>query len=93
MQHFIISAEEVHRQLTHLNTNKNGGADEVHPKILASLAFYLATPLAKRFNSSLATFKILQYLKAASLLSDAQHGFEPRRLCHINLIIVNHKHD
>ncbi len=31
MQHFIISAEDVHWQLTHLNTNKSEGADEIHP--------------------------------------------------------------
>ncbi len=31
MQHFIIHVEEVHRQKTHLNTNKSEGADEIHP--------------------------------------------------------------
>ncbi len=31
---------------------------------------------------------ILQYLKKASLLSDAQHGFVPRRSCLTNLIIA-----
>ncbi len=35
MLHFIISAEDVHRQLTHLNTNKRECADEIHPKLLA----------------------------------------------------------
>ncbi len=58
MQHFIISAEDVHWQLTHLNTNKSEGADEIHPKILASLASFLATPLAKFYNNSIVTSKI-----------------------------------
>ncbi len=31
---------------------------------------------------------ILQYLEKASLLSDAQHGFVPRRSCLTNLIIA-----
>ncbi len=31
---------------------------------------------------------ILQYLKAASLLSNAQHGFVPRRSCLTNLNIA-----
>ncbi len=57
-QHFIISAEDVHWQWTHLNTNKSEGADEIHPKILASLASFLATPLAKLYNNSIATGKI-----------------------------------
>ncbi len=43
MQHFIISTEDVHRQITYLNMNKSEGADEIHPKFLASFAFYLAT--------------------------------------------------
>ncbi len=45
-------------QLTHLNTNKSEGADEINPKILASLASFLATQLAKLYNSSIATGKI-----------------------------------
>ncbi len=57
MRHLIISAEDVHRQLTYLNTNKSEGAGEIHPKILASLAFFLAMPLAKLYNS-LATSEI-----------------------------------
>ncbi len=36
--HFLISAKEMRRQLPHLDTNKSEGADEIHPKILASLA-------------------------------------------------------
>lgn len=48
MQHFWISTERVHRQLARLNTNKSEGADEIHPKILASLVRFLATPLAKQ---------------------------------------------
>ncbi len=133
MQHFIISAEDVHWQLTHLNTNKSEGADEIHPKILASLASFLATPLAKLYNNSIATGKIpvewkssvicpiykkgcknnvanyrpicltsvvckvlerivkaniLQYLKTVYILSDAQHGFMPRRSCLTNLIVA-----
>ncbi len=31
---------------------------------------------------------ILQYLKTASILSDAQHGFMPRRSCLTNLIVA-----
>ncbi len=53
MQHFTISAEDVHRQLINLNPKKSEGADEIHPKILTSLARYLAAPLAKIFNNSL----------------------------------------
>ncbi len=30
----------------------------------------------------------LQYLKKASILSDAQHGFMPRRSCLTNLIVA-----
>ncbi len=45
MQHFIIATESVH-----LNTNKSEGADEIHPKILTSLAFLLATPLANLYS-------------------------------------------
>ncbi len=58
MQHFIISAEDMHWQLTHLSTNKSEGADEIHPKILVSLASFPATPLAKLYNNSIATGKI-----------------------------------
>ncbi len=58
MQHFIMSAEDVHCQLTHLTTNKSEGTDELHPKILASLAPLLATPLGKIYNNSQATGKI-----------------------------------
>ncbi len=58
MQHSITSAEDVHRQLTHLNTNKSEGADEIHPKIIASPAFFLATFLAKQHNNTLATVQI-----------------------------------
>ncbi len=47
MQHFTISAEDVHRQLINLNPRKSEGADEIHPRILTSLAGYLAAPLAK----------------------------------------------
>ncbi len=47
MRHFIISAEDVHWQLPHLNTNKSEGADEIHPQIHASFASFLATPLEK----------------------------------------------
>ncbi len=53
MQHFTISAEDVHRQFITLNPRKSGGADEIHPRILTSLARYLAAPLAKLFNDSL----------------------------------------
>ncbi len=55
MPHFIISAEDVHWHLTHLNTNKSEGTDDIHPKILVSLASFLATPLAKLYNNSIAT--------------------------------------
>ncbi len=44
MQHFIMSAEDVHWQLTHWNMNKSEGANEIHPKILASLASILTMP-------------------------------------------------
>ncbi len=37
-QHFLISANEMHGQLTHLDTNKSEGADEINPNIFASLA-------------------------------------------------------
>ncbi len=50
MQHFIISAEDVHKPLTHLNTKTSEGADEIHPKILIGLAFFLVTPLAKLYK-------------------------------------------
>ncbi len=55
MQHFTISAEDVHQQLINLNPRKSEGADEMHPRILTSLAGYLATPLDKLFNNSLET--------------------------------------
>ncbi len=55
MQHFTISAEDVHRQLINLNLRKSEGADEIHPKILTSLARYMAANLAKLFNNSLET--------------------------------------
>ncbi len=42
MQHFTISAEDVHRQLINLNPRKSEAADEIHPRILTSLARYLA---------------------------------------------------
>ncbi len=45
----------VHRQLITLNPSKSEGADKMLPKILASLACYLAVPLAKLFNDSLET--------------------------------------
>ncbi len=47
-QHFIISAEDVYWQLTHLNTHKSEGADGIHPKTLATLA----TPLAKLWEAT-----------------------------------------
>ncbi len=49
---FIISAKDVHWQLTRLNTNKSENAGEILPKILASIAFFLATKLAKLYNAS-----------------------------------------
>ncbi len=55
MQDFVISVEDVHRQLITLNPSKIEGADEIHPKILFSLACYLAAPLAKPFNNLLET--------------------------------------
>ncbi len=55
MQHFTISAEDVHRQLINLNPRKSESADEMYPRILTSLARYLAAPLAKLFNNSLET--------------------------------------
>ncbi len=55
MQHFTISAEDVHRQLINLNPRGSEGADEIHTRILNSLAGYLAAPLAKLFNNSLKT--------------------------------------
>ncbi len=58
IQHFINSAEDVHSLLFHLNKNKSEGADEIHPKILASLAFFFATSLAKFYNNLLASGKI-----------------------------------
>ncbi len=53
---------------THLNTNKSEGAHEIHPKILTSLASFLATPLAKLYNNSLATGKILVECFCSSLM-------------------------
>ncbi len=50
-----IAAEDVHQQLINLNPRKGEGADEEHPRILTSLAGYLAAPLAKLFNKSLET--------------------------------------
>ncbi len=102
MQHFIILVEGVHWQLTYLNTNKSEGAGEIHPKILASLASFLATPLANVANCRPICFtfvvckilerivkaNILQYLITASILSDAQHGFMPRSSCLTNLIVA-----
>ncbi len=55
MQHFTISAEDVHRQLINLNPKKSEGADEMHQKIHTSLARNLAAPLANFFNYSLET--------------------------------------
>ncbi len=31
---------------------------------------------------------MIQYLKTASILSDAQHGFMPKRSCLTNLIVA-----
>ncbi len=135
IQDFKLTAEEVHRQLTHPNTNKNKGADEIHPETLSSLAYCLALSLEKPFNNSFATgiisvelkssktcpiykkgskydaannrsiclnsvackiveriakANILHYLKTASLLSDALHGFMPRRLHLINFASTDH---
>ncbi len=58
MQHFIISAEDVNWQVTHLNTNRSEGADEIHPKIIACLASFLAFPFSRLCNNSLVTVKI-----------------------------------
>ncbi len=55
MQHFTISAEDVHQQLINLNQGKSEGADQIHPRILTSLAGYPAAPLAKLFNNLLET--------------------------------------
>ncbi len=52
MQHFTISAKDGHRQLIYLNPRKCEGSDEIHPRILTSLARYLAAPVAKFFNNS-----------------------------------------
>ncbi len=57
-QHFIIPAEDVHNQLTNLNTNKSESADEIHPIILANLIYHLATPLEKVFYDSLSTDRL-----------------------------------
>ncbi len=45
----------MHRQLINFNPRESEGADEIHPRILTSLARYLAAPLAKLFNNSLET--------------------------------------
>ncbi len=44
---------DAHRQF--INLNPSDGAGEKHPKILTSLACYLAAPLAKLFNNLLET--------------------------------------
>ncbi len=55
MKHFTISDEDMHRQLINLNPRKSEGADEIHPRILPSLAGYLAAHLTKLFDNSLET--------------------------------------
>ncbi len=55
MQNFTISAEDVYRQLIKLNPRNSEGADEIHRRILTSLARYLTAPLAKLFNNWLDT--------------------------------------
>ncbi len=46
------------------------------------------TSVACKILERILKANILQYLKKASLLSDAQHGFVSRRLCLTNLIIA-----
>ncbi len=46
------------------------------------------TSIACKILERILTAKILKNLKKASLLSDAQHGFVPRRSCLTNLIIA-----
>ncbi len=61
MQHSIISAEDVHWKLTHLNTNKSEGADKIHPKILASFIILGGTYLEsfrKTFRNQIVFFII-----------------------------------
>ncbi len=76
MQYFIISAEDVHWQLTHLNKNKSEGADAIHPKILASIASFLATPLAKLYNNSIATGKIPVEWKSSVICPIYKKGYK-----------------
>ncbi len=45
----------VHKELSTLDTSKNAGPDQLHPKLLKWLATFLAEPLADLFNNSLAT--------------------------------------
>ncbi len=54
IQHFTISAKDVHQQLINLNPRKSEGADEIHPRILTSLARYLAVLFENRADDCLA---------------------------------------
>ncbi len=74
MHHFIMSAEDVHWQLTHLNTNKSEGTDEIQSKILANLAPFLATPSAKLDNNSQATGKIPMEWKSSVVVPIYKKG-------------------
>ncbi len=76
MQQVIISAADVHWQLTHLNSNKSEGANEIHPIALASLAPFLATPSAKLYNNSIANGKISVEWKSSVICPIYKKGCE-----------------
>ncbi len=50
------------------------GADEIHPRILTSLADYLAAPMAKLFNNSLETGIIPAEWKSSSICPIHKEG-------------------
>ncbi len=54
----------VHKEVSALDTLKNPGPDQLHPKLLKWLATFLAEPLTGLFNNSLATAVVLGDWKA-----------------------------
>ena len=55
MEGLGITEVSVKDKFDKLNINKSCGPDRIHPRLLRELAIVLCVPLAKLFNTSLAT--------------------------------------
>ncbi len=72
----------VHKELSFLDTPKNPGPDQLHPKLLKWLTTFLAKPLADLFNNSLAIAVVPGDWKAAVICPIFKKG-DPEKRCQL----------